>query len=99
MITERSALFELDVELHHWLHGPHRIVCFRAPWEGKDCFFLAPTKHLTYPMTIQKLFEHSVLVLTMAGRKVVKDRYFDEDGESLLGAVEGLLDVEYVHSL
>jgi len=99
MITERSALFELDVEPRHWSGGARRIACFRAHWEGKDCFFLAPTEHLEFPMTVQKLCEHSVLVLTVGGRETVKDRYFDEDGKSLIDAFGSHLDVEYVHGL
>lgn len=99
MVTDRSALFELDVEPRHWPGLPRRVACFRAHWEGKDCFFLAPTQHLTFPMTLQALSEHSVLILTVAGRETVKDRYFDEDSKSLRDAVESHLDVEYVHAL
>jgi hypothetical protein len=99
MVTDKSALFEIDVEPRHWSNGARRVACYRLPWEGKDCFFLAPTKHLTFPMTPQKLFEHSVLVLTVGGRETVKDRYFDEDSQSLRDAIEAHLDVEYVHAL
>jgi len=99
MVTEQSALFELDVEPRHWSNGARRVACFRAHWEGKDCFFLAQTKHLAYPMTVQKLYEHSALVLTAGGRETMKDRYFDEDSKSLVEAFEAHLDVEYVHGL
>jgi len=99
MVTDQSVLFEIDVDPRHWAGGPQHVACFRAHWEDKDCFFLAQTKHLTFPMTVQKLYEHSALVLTAGGRETVKDRYFDEDGKSLVEAFEAHLDVEYVHGL
>lgn len=98
MITKKSALFDVDVTPQHW-RGVRNVACYRLRWGGEDCFFLAPTGHLTFPMTPQKLFDHSVLVLTVGSRKVVKDGCFDEDGESLRAAVGPLLDVEFVHAL
>lgn len=98
MVTDKSALFVIGVVSRHW-KGVRNVACYRLHWEGRDCFFLAPTEHLTFPMTPQKLFEHSVLVLTAGTRETVKNRYFDEDGQSLQEAVESHLDVEYVHAL
>jgi hypothetical protein len=98
MVTEQSVLFELDVGLSRWRGVSRRVACFRAHWDGKDCFFLAPTG-LTFPMTVKKLYEFSHLVLTVGSRDVVKDRYFDEDSRGLREAVASHLDVEYVHGL
>lgn len=98
MVTDKSALFVIGVVPRYW-KGTRNVACFRLSWEGRDCFFLASTEHLTFPMTPQKLFEHSCLILTAGTRETVKDRYFDEDSRSLRDAVEAHLDVEYVHAL
>lgn len=96
-VTEKSVLFIIGVKTRNW-RGMHNVACFRLDWEGK-VFFLAPVRHLSFPMTPQKLFEHSVLVVTAGTRETVKDRYFDEDSQSLREAVEAHLDVEYLHAL
>ncbi len=98
MVTKESALVELDVEPTYW-NGARRVACFRAHWEDEDCFFLAATEHLPLPATVKTLAEHAAMILTVGSRKVLKNRYFDEDGKSLLAAFETHMDVEFVHSL
>jgi hypothetical protein len=100
VIVEQDALVELDIEPIYW-RGTRRVACFRAQWKDQDCFFLVPRwPSLRFPMSVETLWESSVLTVTAGSREVLKDRYFDEDGgQRLLAAFEAHLDVEYAHAL
>jgi hypothetical protein len=98
LVTKESAFATLSVCALHW-NKVYDVSCFRLRWDEKDCFFFAPADGIPYPMTTGTLMEHAYLVLAVSDRKVLKNRYFDEDGKVLFEAFEAHLDVEHVHAL